>query len=382
MKRVVGWLAVHGSLLLFAFHAGAGNPPSRPVPPGSVQQPDAGLSQADREVQQLLNRLTELGNWISQNAQSAQAYRYQMAQADVMLQLGARSKAKERDDWLRMAVDSYYSASLQSPDSDPAARQRLTELPAQLGQAFPGNPVHAYAALQVIRAEHVRTLEKSPESGARANEQMRDRLLQFARDYATTPDAPKAVLEAGQLSESLGKPDEAKHCYRELTERFPSDPLVRKAGGALWRLGLDGQPVHIKLPLLFASGPETQQVDLQELRGALVVVYFWSSTSTQVAEDFQILKQLTDRYQYRGLEVLYVNLDSDPTAARTFLSGRLTAGIHLHQAGGLDSPIAERFGLQSLPQVLLVGRDGTVLRNAIRTSQIEGAVTTQLSGRR
>ena len=73
-----------------------------------------------------------------------------------------------------------------------------------------------------------------------------------------------------------------------------------------------------------------------------MLVYFWSSTSADAAEDFDALKQLTDRLAGRGLEVVYVNIDGDPAAAKTFLSGRLMAGTHLYQKGGLDGAIAER----------------------------------------
>ena len=78
--------------------------------------------------------------------------------------------------------------------------------------------------------------------------------------------------------------------------------------------------------------------------GKLVLVYFWSSTSARAAEDFNALKQVTDRFVGRGLEVVYVNMDGDPAAAKTFLSGRLMAGTHLYQKGGLDGAIASAAG--------------------------------------
>ena len=51
--------------------------------------------------------------------------------------------------------------------------------------------------------------------------------------------------------------------------------------------------------------------DLKQLRGKVVLVYFWSSTSPRAAEGFDALKPLTDRYQYRGLQVVYVNVGED-----------------------------------------------------------------------
>jgi Thioredoxin-like len=383
MRRSLVWIAAHGGLLAFGAGALAGPTVIRTTATVPAPAPQATISPAEQEVQKLLNKLTELGNHISLNPQGPQAYRYQIAQADVMLQLAVRSKGKERDDWLRMAIDSYYSASVSAPGNDLLASQRLAQLPVQLQQAFPGNRMYTYAALQEIRAEHMRAMEKTPEQMDKIHEHLRDRLLRFAVDYREAPDAPKAILEAAQICENMNKPEDAKRCYHQAVVQFPGTPVARKASGAMWRLGLAGEQIDFKLPVLFrASDQGGQTFDLHEMRGSVAVIYFWSSNTPSVADDFQTLKILTDKYQYRGLQVVYVNLDNDPVEAQTFLSGRLTAGVHVHQKGGLDSAIAERFGLQSLPQVMVMGRDGTVLKNAITTGQIENVISGQVSSRR
>src|SRR5207237_307409 len=152
--------------------------------------------------------------------------------------------------------------------------------------------------------------------------------------------------------------DDACSCYRRLAENYPGLPLARKARGALRRLGgLDGETVDLRLPLLYPAPGGEQPFDLKEMRGQMVLIYFWSSTSA-AAEGFDALNRLTDRYQYRGLQVVYVNLDGDTDKAKEFLNGRLTAGTHVFERGGLNGGIAEHYGIQELPQLFLVGTDG------------------------
>jgi hypothetical protein len=122
--------------------------------------------------------------------------------------------------------------------------------------------------------------------------------------------------------------------------------------------------------------------DLTQLRGKLVVVYFWASTSEQVGEDFATLKRLTDRYRSRGLELVYVNLDDNPTSAEDFLSEQLTAGTHLFARGGLDGPIAESYDLHSLPQAFAVAPDGTLLRHSVQVAELEALVSAHLGASR
>jgi hypothetical protein len=377
MKGALRWLAAWcGSLLLAG--AAAGRPPaSFAVWPPPAASPPAVAD--DREMQALLSRLSELSAAVGRGAQSPDVWRYQVAQGEVMLRIAARCQGKERDDWLRMAVESHYSAAVQAPEQEAAPRQRLQQLPEQISRAYPGSPVVSYAAWQEVQADHLRVLGKAGDDPARAEGLLRDRLLRFAQERPNAPEAPKALLEAGRLSESLKKPEDACRCYLHLAQRYAGTPLGRRAEGMLWRLSAGVEPLRLELPLLYSTGERAgQPFDLAELRGRLVVVYFWSSASKQAEADFEALRRLTDRYSFQGLEVVYVNLDDDPVKARAFLAGRLTAGTHVFQCGGLGSPVAERLGIKALPEVFLLGRDGKLVRHSLQAAQVEAVVSEQL----
>jgi hypothetical protein len=349
--------------------------PAAPVaqPAQSTADPD------DRQTQQLLARLSEMSDFIARNNHSPLVWSYHLAQAEVMMNLAGRSKPKERDEWLKMVVDSHYSAAALAPENEGTAYQRLVQLPVQITQSFPGSPLISYAALQVIRADHLRMLARSSDNPDKAVDHLRRSLLHFAEVYPRSAEAPQAIQEVAQLSEKMGKKEDARKCYAYLIKAYPGTALARKAEGTLWRMHGGGELVRLNLPLIYPTGVRTdEKLDLEELRGQFVVLYFWTSTSPHVAEDFQALRQVTDRYRSRGLEVVYVNLDRDPAAARTFLSGRLTAGIHVFQVGGLDSPVAERYGLQDLPQALLVARDGTLLKHSLKAVQLEAELSPRL----
>jgi hypothetical protein len=367
MLRASSWLTAAG------FFLAAAAPANPPVSPYAHAQP---ATTEGGEVQILLAKLTTLSESIGKNSSSPQAWRQQLAQGEVLLQLASRAQGKERDNWLRMAVDSHYGAAVQSPENEPAAYQRLEQLPAQLAQAFPGNPVAGYAVRQAIQAEYTRALGKAGEDPSKCQERFRDRLMAFARAHPQAEEAAKAVMEAGEVCEMLGKAEEARNCYRHLAEHFPRHALARKARGALHRLGLVGDTVHLRLPLLYSDGSEL--FDTGELRDRVMVVYFWSSASPGAAEDLQALKDLSGRYRARGLTVVMVNLDDDPAKARSFLAGRLTAGAQLHEKGGLDGAVAERYGIGALPQVFVVGRDGKLIEHFRQTAPLEKSLPTHL----
>jgi hypothetical protein len=360
MRRV---LCLLGSFCLLT----AGCMTFRPAVPLAARFQQVGT--LDQESQ-LYTRLNALGDVIGGNTQSSKLWSYQLAQGDVLLKLATDCRTEERDGWLRAAVDSYQSAGVLSPDDDLSAHQRLF----QIAGSFPESPVAHYALLQEMHLDYQRALGKVDVDSTKARELLRDRLVGFVEEFPNAPEAPQVVMEVGQLSEALGKMADARRFYRFLAEHCPNHAVAQQAGQALWRLGLAGEPMPLKLPLLFA-GPGGGVFDVAEVDSKVVVGYFWSSTSAraQLEEDFRALKQLTDRYRDHGLEVVYVNLDSDPAQAKTFLTGRAMAGVHVFQQGGLD-PLAERYGMQTLPQAILIGKDGIVMQHGVPPSQLESEV--------
>jgi hypothetical protein len=331
----------------------------------------------DTDTQHLLNRLTELGERIAHDPQSPLSWRYQLEQADTLLRLALRSRTEERDNFLHLAIDSYYSASLQSPGNEQAAHQLLAQLPTWISQVYPGHPLTTYAVLQEIHADYQMVLAQHGDQPALAQQHLRDRLMQFAQTYPKAPEAPKAVMDAGQVCEAMGKVAEARQCYHYLSEHFAGHALARKAGGALWRLGLEGEPLHLNLPPLFAS-EGTAPFDLSEMHGKLVVVHCWSSADTHAADDFELLKNVAYRYEPRGVEVIHVNMDAKAAQARGFLEARLTAGTHLYQPGGKEGAFAEHYGIETLPQIFLVGQDGCMIKHSIQATQIEAEINARL----
>jgi thiol-disulfide isomerase/thioredoxin len=377
MPRASIWFSALGSSFLIA----GGMLAVEPYRPAATVQaePPGTVSSDDRETQALLSQLTALSESIMRNSQSPHVYQQQIQQGDLMLQIAVRCKQKERDHWMCMAVDAYHTAMVGSPDNEHTAQNRLFQLRSEIIHTYPGCAVATYAAKQEIQADYLCVLNKNGEKPALAQEHRCKRLEQFAMDNPKDAEAPKLVNEAAHTYETLGKTEEARRCYRYLADNYATLSEGRKAGGSLWRLGMTGEPVCIQLPLVYPTPDQSEnEFSLVSTRGKVVVVYFWSSKCPQVEEDLQALKHLTDRFQYQGLEVVFVNLDDEAETARGFLAGRLTSGVHVHQKGGLGSAIAEHYGLQSLPQAFLVARDGSLIHHSLQVSQVEMEVAAQM----
>ena len=167
----------------------------------------------------------------------------------------------------------------------------------------------------------------------------------------------------GQVKTSTPK-EQAKKWYAHLTRDFASHPLAAKAQGAARRLELEGKVFDLAGPVL---GGGTFTMD--QVRGKLVVVYYWASWNQQCVGDFAKLKLMLEGRN--NLALVCVNLDNTAEEATGFLRKIQAPGVHLFQPGGLDSPLATQYGVMGLPSLFLVGKDGKVLSRTVQVATLE-----------
>jgi hypothetical protein len=344
-----------------------------PVPgeAGGVELPEGArsLAGADPAVQKLLDELRELdakapkGQTPGPNPDVAA---YNLARAGVIERLLPLVKGEDGEQWVRQLADCYSAAAQSSPAGDKAAYQRLVKLAERTDQKAPNSALAAFVTYREMSADYAAKLATPNADFAKIQEQWLERLAKYVQTYPKAEDTPDVLLQAAMVSEFVAKETEAKKWYEQLAQHFAGHPLAAKAQGSLRRLELEGKPLELSGPVLGGGS-----FDLARLKGKVVVVYYWASWNQQSAGDFVKLKALVTAHASQGLELVCVNLDNTAEEATRFLQQAPAVGVHLHQAGGLDSPLATHYGVMVLPNLFLVGKDGKVLSRIVQMNTLE-----------
>jgi thiol-disulfide isomerase/thioredoxin len=329
-----------------------------PIPAPS----DSRQSANDGEFQRLLDELSRAGESLGRAKAPADVVSAAMRQVDVLSQLAAHANPEDRASWLRQVADTLQLAASNSPASDRTALDRLASFSQQVGQSMPGSPVAAYIVFRELQADYAAKISDPNADVTKVQQAWRDRLVAFVQANPDADDTASAMMELAAVSQSLGQKAEAKGWYQQVAQSFRGKPAAMEAEGNLHWLDLQDHVLRLTLPLLLTDNDQQDEpFDIDQLRGKVVVVYFWSTREQRARGEIDELNQLANQYQSKGLRLLCVNMDNEPKDASNFLGDPRTTAVHVFQRGGLQGPLARRYGMTALPRLLLLARDGKVL---------------------
>jgi thiol-disulfide isomerase/thioredoxin len=99
------------------------------------------------------------------------------------------------------------------------------------------------------------------------------------------------------------------------------------------------------------------KVDLNALKGKVVLVDFWASWCGPCRQEMPVLEELHKKYAEQGLVIVGVNIDTNPKKMNNFLRGT-PASFRIVQDRKLA--VAARYEPSTMPSSYFIGRDGKI----------------------
>lgn len=116
------------------------------------------------------------------------------------------------------------------------------------------------------------------------------------------------------------------------------------------------------LALTAVAADSGDPLDLERLRGKVVVVDFWASWCEPCRHSFPWLNEMQAKYADRGLVIIGVNVDRERADAERFLR-EVPARFRItyDPAGAL----ASRYDVPGMPSSYIIGRNGDIVARHI-----------------
>ena len=164
------------------------------------------------------------------------------------------------------------------------------------------------------------------------------RLAQILAEVATVFDAQPAVKRKLLLEAQPLANDE------ELKSRIADD---------LRRVEMLGQPVALS-----ASSTDGKPIDIADYRGRIVIVCFFATWSPPSILALDTIKRAVAAFPKERVQVVGVSLDTKPEPLGELLKSQSVAWPIVRDGQGWESPLIRGFGINALPTVWLLDREG------------------------
>lgn len=262
-----------------------------------------------------------------------------------------------------------------------AARQKL-------GKLFENNkdPSLATAAWQMLSQGHpaVVAVEDALKGMAKGEASAKDQLKQGAEQMvAELPPERTVLFLAGQIIEIefSGQPEAASVIYDVVTanmDKITNESVKTKMNEVLEGFKLRQSLVGKELSFAGLVDTEGKPLDWNAYAGKVVLVDFWATWCQPCLIELPNVEKTYAALKDKGFEVIGINLDDNPADLQAFFKQKTLPWSTFRNADasktGFEMPLAKELGLQAIPFVFLIGKDGKVAKLHVRGEALIPAV--------
>ncbi len=197
-------------------------------------------------------------------------------------------------------------------------------------------------------------------------------IVTFVKAEPITPETVQLAMQVADAVDTAGASPAAAQLYMAFAEHFKSGPppvaeqIVPMMISSARRLGLVGNELR-----LTGSLTTGEALDFSTYRGKVVVVDFWATWCGPCREALPALKKIYEKYHPHGLEVIGVSVDETMPEVTAFLTEEKLPWPTLFDASNTEQANAEYYGIQAIPTMFVVGRDGKVIKSDAWAEDLE-----------
>jgi thiol-disulfide isomerase/thioredoxin len=130
------------------------------------------------------------------------------------------------------------------------------------------------------------------------------------------------------------------------------------------------QTTGLEAPDLAGMTPDSTNYSLKQMRGKIVMIDFWASWCGPCRKENPNVVANYHKYKDKGFDILGVSLDRDIASWRKAIEADGLPWHHISDLKGWQSAHAALYSITSIPQTLLLDRDGKIIARNLRGEQL------------
>jgi thiol-disulfide isomerase/thioredoxin len=191
-------------------------------------------------------------------------------------------------------------------------------------------------------------------------------LLGLVRRYEKTEVASMATMYGAMLADRTGATKVRARLLDDLESKYMEAPFVRAFLRRMGRRPDVGKPFEAELTTV-----DGRKLTLPgDLKGKVVVIDFWATWCGPCIDELPHMKRLYAKYGSKGVEIVGVSLDrpNGLKDLKKFVKENNMGWVHTYSGKYWDDPTIRKYGIDGIPSIWVVGRDGKVVSDDARAN--------------
>lgn len=159
-------------------------------------------------------------------------------------------------------------------------------------------------------------------------------------------------------------PEKLREIYQQLS------PEIKQSQSGLSILGatITKMPITIgeKIADFAQKDVNGKLISIQSLRGKYVLIDFWASWCIPCRQENPIVVKAYQQYRDKGFEVFGVSLDDKKERWLKVIKDDKLPWLQVSDLNGWNNEVAKMFNIRSIPDNILIDREGKVLARGLR----------------
>lgn len=115
-------------------------------------------------------------------------------------------------------------------------------------------------------------------------------------------------------------------------------------------------------------------LSLKKYRGKVVLLDFWATWCEPCLVEMPNVKRVYQKYKDQNFQIIGISLDTNRSSLRSYLRRERITWPQFFDGAGWDNSVAQRYGINSIPQTYLIDGNGFIRKENLRGRALEVAV--------